>query len=109
MLRNATANRVAVLRTTNYELRIMQKSLKPSSDRTSDILQAEKSNPLDAIFAPQSVAIIGASEKVGSVGRTILWNLISNPFGGTVFPSILNVIVFWELKPTLQLRRFPKP
>src|SRR4029078_7081662 len=22
----------------------------------------------------------------GSVGRTILWNLISNPFGGTVFP-----------------------
>lgn len=64
----------------------MQKSLKPSSDRTSDILQAEKSNPLDAIFAPQSVAIIGASEKVGSVGRTILWNLISNPFGGTVFP-----------------------
>ncbi|ABA24261.1 GCN5-related N-acetyltransferase [Trichormus variabilis ATCC 29413] len=64
----------------------MQKSLKPSSDRTSDILQAEKLNPLDAIFAPQSVAIIGASEKVGSVGRTILWNLISNPFGGTVFP-----------------------
>ncbi|MBD2250709.1 bifunctional acetate--CoA ligase family protein/GNAT family N-acetyltransferase [Nostoc parmelioides] len=64
----------------------MQKSLKPSSDRTSDILQAEKLNPLDAIFAPQSVAIVGASEKVGSVGRTILWNLISNPFGGTVFP-----------------------
>ncbi|WP_224095312.1 acetate--CoA ligase alpha subunit [Nostoc sp. MS1] len=63
----------------------MQKSSKPS-DRTYDILQAEKLNPLDAIFAPRSVAVIGASEKAGSVGRTILWNLISNPFGGTVFP-----------------------
>lgn len=41
---------------------------------------------LDAIFRPQNVAVIGATEKQGSVGRTILWNLISNPFGGTVFP-----------------------
>jgi acetyltransferase len=68
----------------------MQKSLKPSDarsiDRAYDILQAEKVNPLNAIFAPQSVAVIGASEKVGSVGRTILWNLISSPFGGTVYP-----------------------
>jgi len=41
---------------------------------------------LDAIFKPQSVAVIGASERPGSVGRTLLWNLISNPFGGTVYP-----------------------
>ncbi|RMF76252.1 MAG: GNAT family N-acetyltransferase [Chloroflexi bacterium] len=41
---------------------------------------------LDAIFAPQSVAVIGATEKENSVGRTILWNLISSPFGGTVYP-----------------------
>ncbi|MFO7320105.1 MAG: bifunctional acetate--CoA ligase family protein/GNAT family N-acetyltransferase [Chloroflexota bacterium] len=41
---------------------------------------------LDAIFAPNNVAVIGASERRGSVGRTILWNLISNPFGGAVFP-----------------------
>ena len=30
--------------------------------------------------------MIGATEKTGSVGRAILWNLISNPFGGTVYP-----------------------
>jgi acetyltransferase len=42
--------------------------------------------PLDHIFTPQSVAVVGATEKVGSVGRTVLWNLISSPFGGTVFP-----------------------
>src|SRR5437870_3246576 len=41
---------------------------------------------LDAIFAPRTVAVIGATETQGSVGRTVLWNLISNPFGGTVFP-----------------------
>ena len=41
---------------------------------------------LDAFFAPQTVAVVGASERAGSVGRTLLWNLISSPFGGTVFP-----------------------
>ena len=54
-------------------------------DRAADILKFEP-NPLDAIFAPKNVAVIGATETQGSVGRTILWNLISNPFGGTVFP-----------------------
>jgi len=42
--------------------------------------------PLDSIFCPRNVAVIGATETAGSVGRTLLWNLISNPFGGTVFP-----------------------
>ena len=42
--------------------------------------------PLDAIFHPKSIAVIGASETHGSVGRTLLWNLISSPFGGTVYP-----------------------
>lgn len=42
--------------------------------------------PLNAIFAPKTVAVIGATDRPGSVGRTLLWNLISNPFGGTVFP-----------------------
>jgi len=42
--------------------------------------------PLDPIFSPRSVAVIGATERKDSVGRTILWNLITNSFGGTVFP-----------------------
>ena len=54
-------------------------------DRASDFLRATIS-PLDAIFRPRSVAVIGATEKEGSVGRTVLWNLISSPFGGTVLP-----------------------
>ncbi|WP_420631752.1 GNAT family N-acetyltransferase [Candidatus Leptofilum sp.] len=43
-------------------------------------------NPLDVIFSPKSVALIGATEREGSVGRTILWNLMTNSFGGTIFP-----------------------
>ncbi len=54
-------------------------------DKASDVLGHGR-RPLDVLFAPQSVAVIGATEKAGSVGRTVLWNLISSPFGGTVFP-----------------------
>jgi acetyltransferase len=63
----------------------MEASSPPSGKLANDVLGAGGS-PLDAIFAPRSVAVIGASERPGSVGRTVLWNLVSNPFGGTVFP-----------------------
>ena len=45
-----------------------------------------RAHPLDTIFQPKSVAIVGATEKAGSVGRTVLWNLMSTPFGGPVYP-----------------------
>jgi len=67
-------------------------SVKPASklqktapDRAQDVLRSE-GHPLDAIFAPHNVAVIGASERAGSVGRAVLWSLVSSPFGGTVFP-----------------------
>ncbi len=50
-----------------------------------NLLRYEK-NPLDVIFAPKSVAIIGATEREGSVGRTIVRNLMNTSFGGTIFP-----------------------
>jgi acetyltransferase len=46
----------------------------------------QKSSPLNVFFSPKNVAVIGATENPGSVGRTILWNLVTSPFGGTVFP-----------------------
>ncbi len=45
-----------------------------------------RSGDLDFFFRPKSVAVIGATEAAGTVGRSILWNLISSPFGGTVYP-----------------------
>ena len=38
------------------------------------------------MFAPRNVALIGATEHSGSVGRTVFENLLANDFGGTVFP-----------------------
>ena len=58
---------------------------KPAHDRAHDVLRAE-AHPLDAIFAPHSVAVIGATERPGSIGRAVLWSLVSSPFGGTVYP-----------------------
>ena len=71
-------------------------------DRASDVLGATR-NPLESFFSPLSVAVIGATEKAGSVGRTVFWNLISSPFGGTVYPvnqkraSILGVRAYPNL------------
>ncbi|HEV3120938.1 MAG TPA: bifunctional acetate--CoA ligase family protein/GNAT family N-acetyltransferase [Isosphaeraceae bacterium] len=40
----------------------------------------------DALFNPRNVAVIGATDRPGSVGRALLDNLVQNSFGGTVFP-----------------------
>jgi acetyltransferase len=57
------------------------------ADKTTEKLTTTyRRHPLDTIFDPHNVAVIGATERAGSVGRTLLWNLISNPFGGTIFP-----------------------
>jgi acetyltransferase len=58
---------------------------KLTSSPALDVLRTE-GHPLDSIFNPKSVALVGASERPGSVGRTVLWNLLSSPFGGTIFP-----------------------
>ena len=47
---------------------------------------SDQRQALRAIVAPSRVAVVGATEKEGSVGRTVMWNLITHPFGGTVFP-----------------------
>jgi len=60
-------------------------------------------SPLDTIFAPKSVAVVGATEKPGSVGRTVLWNLMNTPFGGPIYPvnptrvSVLGIKAYQKL------------
>ncbi len=63
----------------------MLTSLKPTTDRAYDIYRSEH-QPLKALFAPETVAVIGATDRLDSVGRTLVWNLVSSPFGGTIFP-----------------------
>jgi len=41
---------------------------------------------LDKIFKLQRIAVIGASNNPGSVGYTVLKNLIGSGFAGVVYP-----------------------
>ena len=65
---------------------VAQAAMKTSTtDKAHDVLHTE-GHPLDALFHPKTVAVIGATERPGSIGRRVLWALVSSPFGGTVYP-----------------------
>src|SRR3989304_691803 len=42
--------------------------------------------PLDVIFSPSSIAVVGASRNRGKIGYEILHNLILNDYQGTIYP-----------------------
>lgn len=54
-------------------------------DHAHDVLRAHR-HPLDSIFSPKSIAVIGATENAGSVGRTVFQNLGRGGFNGVVYP-----------------------
>ena len=43
-------------------------------------------NNLDKIFKPKSIAVIGASNKIGSAGYRIFRNIIGSGWEGIVYP-----------------------
>jgi acetyl coenzyme A synthetase (ADP forming)-like protein len=46
----------------------------------------KKKDKLDAIFYPKTLAVIGASREPGSVGHSLLANIIDSRFQGIVYP-----------------------
>ena len=56
-----------------------------ANENVNEILSRQQTQ-LDVFFRPKSVAVIGATETPGSVGRTVLSNLIASPFGGPIYP-----------------------
>ncbi len=54
--------------------------------------------PLDFIFRPRSVAVVGASPKKGTIGRELLHNIIEGEFNGKVFPVNPNYPVIHSVK-----------
>src|SRR5271166_782008 len=57
-----------------------------STCRLASNVFGTKRSDLQPFFTPQNIAVIGATERPGSLGRTMIRNLIDCPFGGTVFP-----------------------
>ncbi len=55
-----------------------------SLEHAHDILRQARRNPLEALFSPRAVAIVGATEKEGSVGWAVMKNL--GVFEGKVYP-----------------------
>jgi len=45
---------------------------------------------LNKIFSPQTIAVIGASNKPGNIGGFILSNLLKSRYKGTIYPVSLN-------------------
>lgn len=63
-----------------------------------------KKNQINSIFYPRSIAVIGASRQPGSVGQSLLANIIKSRFQGIVYPvnpkakGILGIKCFSSVK-----------
>src|ERR1041385_7775102 len=67
-------------------MELMTQPKAPRGEASHDILHQARKHPFDAIFAPKVVAVIGATENPGSVGRTVFLNLGRGGFDGVVYP-----------------------
>jgi acetyltransferase len=75
---------------------------------THDYLRLRRT-PLNCIFHPTSVAVVGATDREGSVGRSVLWNLICTPFGATIYPINPKRSNVLGIKSYASLRDLPGP
>ena len=76
---------------------------------TDRVDQREAPEPLDAIFRPRSIAVIGASRRAGSIGHEILHNLIEHDFQGVVFPVNPTARVIHSIKAYPSVLDIPDP
>src|SRR5579864_3168906 len=71
-----------------WEHHVTENVAKPArevQDKSHDVLRSE-TRPLDSLFKPGAVAVIGATERAGSVGRAVVCNLHVPAFQGNVYP-----------------------
>jgi len=70
---------------------------------------AQQSFGLDPMFAPRSVAVIGATSRPGTVGRSVLENLVHGKFQGKVYAVNANHPEVLGLKTYASIRDIPGP
>jgi acetyltransferase len=55
-------------------------------EQAASAMKDAQKQGLDALFNPDAVAVIGATDRAGTVGRTVLQNLLHPAFKGRVYP-----------------------
>jgi acetyltransferase len=70
---------------------------------------ASERDGLDAMFAPSSVAVVGATSRSGTVGRTVLENLLHGSFHGKVYPVNAKNPEVLGIKAYKSIRDLPGP
>ncbi len=66
-------------------------------------------DPLDAIFSPKSVAVIGASTTPGKVGHDIFVNILKGGYTGTLYPVNPNARSSSSVRAYKSLVEIPDP
>lgn len=64
---------------------------------------------LDALFSPQNVAVIGASQTPGKLGHTILQNMLQAGFKGDIFPVNPKGGAILGLRAMMSIAELPTP
>src|SRR5690606_12818279 len=65
--------------------------------------------PLDPIFSPRSVAVVGASRSRDSLGWAILHNLVTSEFAGAIYPVNPHARAIHSLRAYPSLAAIPDP
>lgn len=70
---------------------------------------AVPSRPLDPIFSPRAIAVIGASRRRDSIGFALLHNLVANQFSGAIYPVNPGAAAIHSLKCYPAVGAIPDP
>ncbi|HWN44886.1 MAG TPA: CoA-binding protein, partial [Thermoanaerobaculia bacterium] len=65
--------------------------------------------PLDPIFSPTSIAVVGASRRRESLGFSLLHNLVVNEFNGAIYPVNPEARAIHSLKCYPNVQAIPDP
>ncbi|MFQ5630111.1 MAG: bifunctional acetate--CoA ligase family protein/GNAT family N-acetyltransferase, partial [bacterium] len=79
-----------------------------SANSTKQNTPPAKRQPLSAIFSPQNIAVIGATEKQDSVGCRVMQNLIKS-FQGTIIPINPKRKTVFDLEALPTIAESPSP
>ncbi|MGE0143297.1 MAG: acetate--CoA ligase family protein [Planctomycetota bacterium] len=68
-----------------------------------------KRHPLDAIFRPRAVAVIGASRREGAIGRQVCSNILAGQFTGPLYPVNRSAEVVLSMPTWDSIAKVPGP